>query len=85
MSKAELEILQTIQDRINKAYADGERAGFATGLRKKFQQSQEDIVDLIMEALLQLGHHICPHCERGIGMEDYLTKEDIEKWLKERK
>ena len=47
--------------------------------------SKAAIVDLIMDALLQLGHRICPHCERGIGMEDYLIKEDIEKWLKERK
>jgi len=41
--------------------------------------------DLITDALRELGHRICPHCERGIGIEDYLTKEDIENWLKERK
>ena len=80
-----IELLEIIQSKIEKAYQTGRNEGFDCGLRKSFQQSQDGLVSLVTDALTELGHRICPHCERGIGMEDYLTVEDIEKWLKERK
>ena len=45
----------------------------------------DDRVNLIYEALCELGHKQCPECECFIGLEKYITRQDIEDWLKKRK
>jgi len=39
-------------------------------------------VDLIEGALAEFGHYECPHCQTYIGLDRYVSREDIEGWLK---
>jgi len=50
---------------------------------KKIVMTHDELVELIDQALSWFGHSECPYCERGIGLDKYVTMGDIEEWLEE--
>lgn len=42
-------------------------------------------IDLIQDALMRFGHKYCPYCSMDIGLDRHVEREDIGKWLKERR
>jgi hypothetical protein len=43
---------------------------------------EPSLVSLIEDALAEFGHYECPHCQRYIGLDRYVDKGDIKRWLK---
>jgi len=44
-----------------------------------------DAIDLVMDALSELTIHECPFCNHYIGVDEYITEDDIRDWLRDRK
>lgn len=42
----------------------------------------KELLDIIEAALANFAHSECPECGKGIGLEHYIDRADIEKWLK---
>lgn len=42
----------------------------------------DELVDIIDEALAELAHRECPYCQAYIGLDKYIDRTDIDKWLK---
>jgi len=43
-----------------------------------------ELTDIIENALADLAHSECPYCQAYIGMDNYIDRKDIEKWVKEK-
>ena len=44
--------------------------------------TNNELIDLIEDALAWFGYSECPYCQ--VNMDEYIDRNDIEKWLKER-
>lgn len=42
----------------------------------------EPLANIIEDALAGLAHKSCPHCQRYIGLDQYIGSDDIEQWIR---
>ncbi len=45
--------------------------------------NRDELVDLVTDALGAFGHAYCPHCQAYIGLDKYVTENDIEDWIED--
>ena len=44
----------------------------------------DKLTDIVYNALIELGHRSCPHCQSYIGLEGYISGNDLAKWLEKK-
>ena len=47
------------------------------------EEGTDKAVDLIEKALKEFAHTCCPYCYANISPERHVSREDIEKWVRE--
>jgi hypothetical protein len=46
-------------------------------------EATEILSGLVEDALAHFGHGYCPYCQAYIGLDSYITHEDIVEWLED--